>query len=92
MEQAINLLVHLFTIAVLFFAFRKISWWYCGIDHLLKAHKKQELLMELILIQQVGKLPLVKVKEIKTGVTKEISIDGWIDLQLQYPNKFERVY
>jgi hypothetical protein len=77
------------TIAI-FLGLRKFLWRYWGIDQLIKVQQKQALYLEY-LIRQNGELPKITVKEIATGVEKDITIDGWIDLQLEFPDRFERV-
>ncbi|MVT11336.1 hypothetical protein [Chitinophaga tropicalis] len=72
-------------------ALRRIFWWYWGLNDIIKNQKKQELLLELLLSKQIGDLPKVRVLEKSTGTIKEISIDGWVDLQHRSPDKFERV-
>jgi hypothetical protein len=84
------LILSIVVMVVLIKPARRFLWWYWGIDQLIRTQKKQELLVELLLEKYSEGLPKVTVREISTGVTKDISINGWIDLQLHYPNKYER--
>jgi hypothetical protein len=94
MEQFFSLIYILILIAIFLGALaggRRLLWWYWGMDQLIKSQKKQELIMEILLTKYNGGLPKISVKEKSSGAIKEISIDGWVDLQLQYPTKFERI-
>ncbi|SFW16806.1 hypothetical protein [Chitinophaga sancti] len=92
MENLVSPVLVLIIFVTLLIVFRRVSWWYWGLDQFIRTQKKQELLLEQLVIDKIGKVPTIKVKEVATGEVVEISIDGWVDLQIQYPKKFTRVY
>lgn len=92
MEELFTLIIGFVIMFGLFVALRRVSWWYWGIDQLLRSQKKQEMILEQMLLNNAGQLPKVKVKQLATNEIVEMSMDGFVDLLIKYPGKFERVY